>query len=1409
MVTADDTHVALEIKVAELVDTLMEIFVDEDVDDEIIGQSLTPYAEQVTDIGTIAAVANLVGLHDVCMYYQEFLTELAQSGQIGEELRVALEEWPLLVMSYLESPADIEVATPLIEHLQNPAWRTPLLQEDAELLQLSLAMGSESSQTAAEGLVTAVADLETLEDALSTSEEPDDLIVEEAQEDLTNELELDELAVVSEEELDALAIESELNDLVAISKAKSDEFTTEELVSEQSEIIEPESNDLETVSTEEFDVLLTADIESANEETVLLEIDDAVPDPDVDYSELEPMEVLQLHVTELVGIFMDAFSEGAASDSVTQGIERYSQQLEPIATAAADAELMGLNNVCLLFQEALAELTDGKISAEQRNLLEEWPTLVMGYLESPDDPAMVTSLLEHLQNSAWPTSLPTQDADMLQELFGLPIASEQSEQAVIQLTESLDSSEQDPSELDEATQELVDILAMEVEQLSESLDESLAVSDDQARYQALADHGEDLARLGEGAEAVGMEGLQQSIELIYSNLLQLLAQKQAASDDGWAVLQAWPLSVQAYLQAPQAPTVRQTLVRYLQDSRWPEPLPETDAPALAQSLIAVSLAMEGEDVEVRQRHAQIEDISLELPEDVNQELVDSLLQELPQQTADFSTAIQNITAGNGSLEDVEVAQRIAHTVKGAANTVGIKGIANLTHHLEDILIALTKHQAMPTRLLADTLTNTGDCLETMSESLMGLSEPPSTEESLGVLQEVLDWANRIDEHGVPEDEEHPQVREFLPGLEERETPVAVTTAAVAATATASALAPTAIVPAKSQEPEAAVPMLRVPANLVDELLRLAGETMIMNGQLQDRLQRTVQKTHSMHEQNVAIQRLAAELEELVDIGGITSQFQQGIGDEDFDPLEMDQYNELHTVSRRLIETATDARELNLDVEANLNTLDDLLIDQEKLNRENEETITRTRMVPVKTIAPRLHRSVRQACRLTDKEEELHLVGEETLIDSNVLNDMIDPLMHLLRNAVDHGIEYPDDRTLIGKNRTGAIVLEFAREGNNILVRCRDDGEGLNYANIRNTAVERGLISADQTLTEEELARLILQSGFSTRTQATQVSGRGIGMDAVYDRVQTMKGALRLESKPNQGCLVEIKLPVTLMSVHGLLIRAGKQILALSERGIEQILYSGSGELGKVGEQLTYQLGDDIYEATHLESLLNLPPDQRHEERLSRPALLVQDEFGAHHVVLVQEVVDSRKLVVKNLGAYVPAIPGLAGATILGDGSAAPVLDLPDLLRTPVRTYAGAVAPQESVTTTALSAPVALVVDDSLSARRALAEFIKDLGFDVRTAIDGLDAVTIMDAKRPDILLVDMEMPRMNGLELAAHARNRPATKNIPIIMITSRSTEKHRREAQAAGVDVYITKPFSEDELLQHIQRLTTLQGAA
>ena len=251
------------------------------------------------------------------------------------------------------------------------------------------------------------------------------------------------------------------------------------------------------------------------------------------------------------------------------------------------------------------------------------------------------------------------------------------------------------------------------------------------------------------------------------------------------------------------------------------------------------------------------------------------------------------------------------------------------------------------------------------------------------------------------------------------------------------------------------------------------------------------------------------------------------------------------------------------------------------------------------------------------------------------------------------------------------------------------------------------------------------------------------------------------------------------------------------------MYSGIGVIQKLGKTTTYHLGDDIYELTALETLLNLPPDRRTHTRAAPPVLLVREETGAIRAVLVSDAVDSRDLVVKPLGQYVPKLNGVVGATILGDGSVAPVLDLPELLRVPVAFQQAPISTRPvAAAVPTVQRQVALAVDDSLSARRSLAQFVQDAGLEVRTARDGLEAVEMIKKKRPDIILADLEMPRMNGLELAAHLRANQATRDLRVIMITSRSTDKHRREAEAMGVNAYLTKPFVEDELLGHIKKL-------
>ncbi|MGH8119659.1 MAG: hybrid sensor histidine kinase/response regulator, partial [Gammaproteobacteria bacterium] len=597
-------------------------------------------------------------------------------------------------------------------------------------------------------------------------------------------------------------------------------------------------------------------------------------------------------------------------------------------------------------------------------------------------------------------------------------------------------------------------------------------------------------------------------------------------------------------------------------------------------------------------------------------------------------------------------------------------------------------------------------------------------------------------------------------------------------------------------------MIRVSSAFIDNLLRLAGEAIIMTGQIRNSIKVTLAEIKEMEKNFGLLKQLGSKVEQIIDIRDL-NQMQQAANNGKYDALEMDQYSDLHLYSRQLVEMAMDANEVSSSISKNLTRLEDIVVDQSRLNDEMQEGVMRIRMLPVHSQFPRLQRCVRQAEKLTGRNVNLQLAGGEALVDSDTLTNLLDPVMHLLRNAVDHGIETEEERVAAGKDARGNIQLEFSRQGNNILVRCRDDGRGLDLAAIRDKAVEQELLRADQDIAEEELRQFIMLPGFSTRNRTTQVSGRGIGMDAVNAAITAMSGTMKLDSASGRGCQVEIRIPQNLISMHTLLVRVGPQIVAIANRGIARIIHHENGNLAEEGDHLTFYTGDRGYPAQSIDSLLNIVTERRAQRRQPPTAILFHDEQtqAGMLALLVDKIISTADLVVKGLGQYVPKIPGVLGAATLGNGSVTTVLDLPELLR--VRDTMGGKFGQFARTDYHHARmPTALVVDDSLSARRSLEQFMQDAGYTVRTARDGLEAFDMIKTHKPDILLSDLEMPRMNGVELINHVRADVALADIPVIMITSRAAEKHRQEALDAGVNVYLTKPFAEDELLEHIHKL-------
>ena len=457
----------------------------------------------------------------------------------------------------------------------------------------------------------------------------------------------------------------------------------------------------------------------------------------------------------------------------------------------------------------------------------------------------------------------------------------------------------------------------------------------------------------------------------------------------------------------------------------------------------------------------------------------------------------------------------------------------------------------------------------------------------------------------------------------------------------------------------------------------------------------------------------------------------------------------------------------------------------------------TRMVSFGTVRSRLERAVRQTCRATGKEAGLTLVGSEVQIDGDVLDRLMPALMHAVRNSIDHGIEPPDCREEAGKPRQGRVEIALHRSGNQLELTFQDDGQGLDLERVRAKAVANGLLPAAADPSPQDLALLTLRPGFSTRERATQVSGRGVGMDVVASIVRALNGTLAIDSESGAGYRLRARIPASLLTIYCVLIQCDDRPIAIPASAVRQAVLSDEGELRETAQGWRFRYGDDDYPLVHMDALLGLPPpDLSRPQR--RPVLLVACDTG-DRAVMVEALLDGRDLGAKRPGPLVPRIPGLLAASVLGDGRVAPILDLPAILASESGADLSALAAGEVIDRVKL--PTVLIVDDSLSMRRALTQLVADGGYRPLTARDGMEAIRILAREPVDLLLVDMEMPQMNGLELTAHVRTQPKTGAMPIAMITSRSAERHRREALRVGVDRYFVKPYRDDEVLDFIHR--------
>ncbi len=781
-------------------------------------------------------------------------------------------------------------------------------------------------------------------------------------------------------------------------------------------------------------------------------------------------------------------------------------------------------------------------------------------------------------------------------------------------------------------------------------------------------------------------------------------------------------------------------------------------------------------------------------------------------------------------EEFAALKRPLHTLKGGARMAGVASMGDLSHELESLIIAIELGNVPPSTAARETLQRALDELARMRD-LLAASKPISQATGLVaqvraltggvevVEEEVLPpgaFASQAvgdsaagDEAGQPA-ADTPAEPDLAPAIEAQyvDAPVPEATPqpqpqmpperpAVFDRLMAAAMVPPGREPAPPPE---RVEMARVDAELLNQLLNQAGEVSIARSRVEQQMGSV---EFNLAELSRTVTRLKEQLNklEIETETQILHRHETESGPRtEFDPLELDRYSSIQQFSRALAETASDVASIQQLLETLTQEAQNLLQQQGRTVTELQNGLMRTRMVSFQRHVQRLSRIVRQAAADTGKQAELVVEGASGEIDRQVLERMLPPFEHLLRNAVVHGIESPEQRRAAGKAETGQIKLVLRREGAEVIIDVADDGAGMNLEAIRAKAIALGMVAANHALSDEEAMQLVLEPGFSTAENLTQAAGRGVGMDVVATEVKKLGGALHIETHAGQGSRFIIHLPFTLAVSHALIVRISDEFYALPLPTVEGVVRVPRDEVLRhlASETASYMYGGFKYRFQHLGVFVGMETGVLPDQDPTLPVVLVR--AGELSTGLVaEELVGSREIVVKPVGPQISGIRGISGATILGDGRIVVILDIGALVRAGWRgRVQAATVPREKLDRRI----VALVVDDSITVRRVTQRLLERNGMKVLTARDGMDAVAVMEEQVPDIVLLDIEMPRMDGYEVASHMRGSARLKDVPIIMITSRVGEKHRSRAIELGVDEYLGKPYQESQLLEAIAPL-------
>lgn len=799
--------------------------------------------------------------------------------------------------------------------------------------------------------------------------------------------------------------------------------------------------------------------------------------------------------------------------------------------------------------------------------------------------------------------------------------------------------------------------------------------------------------------------------------------------------------------------------------------------------------------------------------EVDPELLEIFAEEADELLRNIDASLDSLANDRNDSDSLWEIRRNAHTFKGSAGIVGLKQLSEVAHRVEDLLdrLAETKYPANDqvldllhgsTRCLKSLVA--GDSAETLSQTISGLysefdvvlaalSEQPIVS---AVAAQVVQAEVEIETLEVPVSVEPTVSLERSDDLDQTILDRLFGTDVIEQVNIKAA-------PSRS--------VIRVSLERLDELVRIVRDMLIGRSVYEQNLKSLERQIDDLHNATRRLQTTSTKLEidfeasmmgsgsSALTHGGLPAQSTQG----SFDELEFDRYTEFHQSTRELTETTSDAFSINASLDLLRGGFESVYDEQRRLIDELQEWLLHVRMVEFGTLAPRLQRAVRVTCDEEGKQAELRITNESLEVDTQILDSLIEPLMHLLKNSVAHGIENAETRRLMDKPEVGSIDISVENDETHIVLRISDDGRGISPQAVKEKAVSLGQITADEAerLSDEEVLELIFLQGLSTAEKLNLSAGRGVGMSIVKESISAARGTIAIESTSHKGTTFVVRMPLALAVTKVLLTRVSGRTYALPIRHINHVAELTDDVFAGIDGKKVDLLGKKL-------PLHQLPVFLGHEpvepSMLLGKAALLFETTGRSCAIAVEEVLTTEEIVIKPLARPLDKINGLLGAAILGSGELVPILDVPALLRkTSATTFVPSYTPRPQLE----KQPWILIVDDSPSVRHMTSKVVQSAGWTAKTAKDGLDALEQLKAAEdlPTVILSDIEMPRMDGYEFAASLQRDEKLNKIPVIMITSRTAEKHREKALESGVSQYLTKPYEDRELIDSIKVLASL----